>query len=90
MTFSILSDASDERIDTRRFSVRCNKVAIFFLIFSMILFASLLVMMNEESVNNGAWVDESFELAMSRRVASASDLFVKLSRCLNSCSSEYD
>ena len=52
MAFSILFDASDERIDTRRFSVRCNKAAIFSLTFSMILSASLLVMMNKESVNN--------------------------------------
>ena len=52
MTPSILSDAFDEKIDTRRFSVRCNKVAIFFLIFSMTLSASFLIMMNEENVNN--------------------------------------
>ena len=90
MMSSLLFDAFDERIDTRRFSVRCNKAAIFFLIFSMILSASRLVMMNEKSVNNDAWVSESSKLAMPRRVVSASDLFVKLSRCLNSCSSEYD
>ena len=90
MTSSILFDAFDERIDIRRPSVRCNKVAIFSLTFSMTLSASLLVMMNEENVNNGAWINESSELAMPRRVANASDLSVKLSRCLNSCSSEYD
>ena len=90
MTSLILSDAFDERIDTRRSSIRCNKAAIFSLIFLIILSVSLLIVMNEKNVNNNAWVNESSELAMSRRVASASDLSVKLSRCLNSCSSEYD
>ena len=53
MMSSILFDAFDERIDTRRLSVRCNKAATFSLIFSMTLFVLLLVIMNEESVNNG-------------------------------------
>ena len=90
MTFSILFDVSDEKINIRCFLIRCNKVEIFFLIFSIILFVSLLIMMNKESVNNDTWVDESFELVMSRRIASAFNLFTKLSRCLNSYSSEYD
>ena len=50
--FLVLFDAFDERIDIRRFSVRRNKVEIFFLIFSMILSVSFLIMMNKENVIN--------------------------------------
>ena len=64
MISSILFDVSDERIDTRYFSIRCNKVEIFFLIFPMTLSASFLIMMNKKSVNSDAWIDESSELAM--------------------------
>ena len=59
-------------------------------LWQMTLFVSLSIMMNKENVNNDAWVDESFKLAMFWRVASAFDFFVKLSHCLNSYNSEYD
>ena len=52
MTSLILIDVSDEKIDICRFSVRCNKAEIFFLIFLITLFVSFLIMMNKERVNN--------------------------------------
>ena len=48
--FLILFDAFNERINICYLLSRCNKIEIFFLIFSMTLFVLLLIIINKENV----------------------------------------